>query len=191
MKQGMRSWEWIQQGISCYVEASSPPFLRAHYWPLDVSTLLQPVTPHFISHSQVSDLAQILNAPLGDIQSALSIASRLGFAALITATPWIGLGPHQPAVTVASPVARKGGDGPLVGNLIDLDGEGDGGNNGPSGGSTQQHLDVNGGGEVLDGGSGGGRGAGEGGRAIALLLDAEATSYLMMGALSPGKTDGC
>ncbi len=39
-------------------------------------------------------------------------------------------------------------------------------------------------------GGGGGACRGEGGRSIALLLDAEATSFLMMGALSPGEEFG-
>ena len=85
--------------------------------------------------------------------------------------------------------------------LIDLD------EDGSSGATTAAHTsaavlgdlllsgDASGGGGSIGGAphSGAAAGAGseaEGGRAVALLLDAEATSYLMMGALSPGEREG-
>lgn len=83
--------------------------------------------------------------------------------------------------------------------LIDLD------EDGSSGTTTAAHTstaalgdlllpgDTSGGGiggALHSGTAAGAGGEAEGGRAVALLLDAEATSYLMMGALSPGTRPG-
>lgn len=140
------------------------------------------IHPSPSSHDQVSDLAQILNAPLGEVQSAISLALRLGFATLITSIP-VGLDSRQFAVTMVAPDGKGGGNS----NLIDLDEGNDGGYS--IGGGGLPSTSIIGSTEIIPESSGGG-GAGEIGRAVALLLDAEATSYLMMGALSPGVSSG-
>ncbi|KAG1655890.1 hypothetical protein FOA52_006088 [Chlamydomonas sp. UWO 241] len=130
----------------------------------------------FVASSEglsVGDLAHILNVDTRDVQAALAIAVRLGFATRLTEA--IGDARYEQALKQ---------DGP---SLIDVE-DGGGGGEGAAGpgGISSDGSGLLGGMEVAGGGGGGGGGGGEGGRAVALLLDAEATSYLMMGALSPG-----
>ena len=144
---------------------------------------------------QVSDLAQILNAPLREVQAALSVAARLGFATLIT--------PAAAAAAASSDYryARRSAAPVTMGDLINLESDesssgGGGDGSGGSGGAVGELRtaasggDLGGNGAVAEGGMVGGTSGAEGGRAVALLLDAEATSYLMMGALSPGEEAG-
>ena len=148
--------------------------------------------------SQVSDLAQILNAPLREVQAALSVAARLGFATLIT--------PAAAAAAASNDYhyARRSAAPVTMGDLINLESDesssGGGGDGSGGGGGAVGELrtaasggDLGGNGAAAEGGMVGGTSGtsgAEGGRAVALLLDAEATSYLMMGALSPGEEAG-
>ncbi|GAX73682.1 hypothetical protein CEUSTIGMA_g1133.t1 [Chlamydomonas eustigma] len=170
----------------------------------------------FVASSEnlrVSDLAQILGVGLQEVQMALSVAVRLGFATRIF-PPYNSSSRTKRRVDSSiadhelnTAAAATGGD------LISLDsGEGAGTvpslpphtqSNHKSADYDPQQQQVRlsssgvsndllnrrseaGGHDGLDYGASSTGGAAGGGRAVALLLDAEATSYLMMGALSPG-----
>ncbi|KAI8462738.1 MAG: FAM91 N-terminus-domain-containing protein [Monoraphidium minutum] len=150
----------------------------------------------FVASSErlaVADLAGILGVATEELQVALSVACRLGFATRLPPAAGDG-GARAPGAAspargpAAAGAPRLRGVAASAGALsipedADSEGEGRGADLGdPSDGSLAP-LAGGGGGGAEEGGGGGG---GEEGAAIAIVVDSEATSYLMMGALSPG-----
>eukprot|EP00798_Chlamydomonas_sp_ICE-L_P005845 gene5845-6131_t len=167
-----------------------------------IESLLYAVFVASSERLKVSDLATILNADTKELQSAISIAVRLGFATRITdEAPKPLPADPTPASTDSAPSAQGEAEAPAPGPLVgDLLGLGDfysvaapeamsklpgqaemGVEPVPGLAKVQAPPPVPPLPQPAEGGS-----SGEGGHAIAVVVDAEATSYLMMGALSPG-----
>ncbi|KAG2449449.1 hypothetical protein HYH02_005596 [Chlamydomonas schloesseri] len=180
----------------------------------------------FVANSErmcAAELAGILGVGLTELQAALGVACRLGFATRVTDTPLSmtpALAPQSASqgdlIDLGTPTPRgagaAGGGGELVGGGAGADGAGAGraaAGSGEEGGQAgaaasaaaaaarqqQQHAAQLTAGllgaqlQQRTGGGGGmaaGSGAAGGGGGVAVVVDAEATGYLMMGALSPG-----
>ena len=82
------SVQWKTSGVD------SPESFPNKSPPRDSPTSPPPPPPSSSCALQVSDLAQILNVPIREVQAALAIASRLGFATPVTGMP-LGVDPHQ------------------------------------------------------------------------------------------------
>lgn len=121
---------------------------------------------HFAWHAfQVAELASTLGQSTADVCTALSVACRLGFAIKAGTVSGAGAATAVPAALGAGTASGSGGWADL--SVM----EGGGGKRGAAGAGGE--------GGAVDGGGGVPR-------AVAVVLDAEATSFLMMGALSPG-----
>ncbi|PNH10754.1 hypothetical protein TSOC_002481, partial [Tetrabaena socialis] len=134
----------------------------------------------FVANSErmtVAELAAILAVDLADVQAAIGVACRLGFATRVTDQPLAAVAPALPRHgSVASDLAS-------VASTAAATAADDGSGPDPSDpAALQQHQQS----MQLAAGLLGSGGAGGGGGGVAVVLDAEATGYLMMGALSPG-----
>ncbi|KAK9836344.1 hypothetical protein WJX81_007135 [Elliptochloris bilobata] len=119
------------------------------------------------ARASVAELADMLQVDLSELRAAISIACRLGFASRLPNPRDSDAGPGS-ATTAAAAAA----------DTFDL---------GPDDGSSPSAA-AQGAPALRDlGGAALGEGDGDGsGQGIALVVDAQVTSYLMMGALSPG-----
>jgi hypothetical protein len=130
-------------------------------------------------------VAGVLGQPVSEVCSAVSLASRLGFATRID--------PPPPRPRSSNLITSEGGGGGVaqVGLLLreaEEGGEGGGGVTGDDAARSSSLAAL----LMRDSESGAGAEAATAARAaqdtraVAVVLDAEATSFLMMGALSPG-----
>ncbi|KAG2497046.1 hypothetical protein HYH03_005046 [Edaphochlamys debaryana] len=135
----------------------------------------------FVANSErmtVAQLAGILGVELAELQAALAVACRLGFATRVTDTMML---PPPHVASTGSDLLLSGGEDLPTGSM-DGTGSGTGYDDDPlRPGGAAAALGLAAG--LIGGGRGGG---GVAGGAVAVVLDAEATGYLMMGALSPG-----
>ncbi|GLC36568.1 hypothetical protein PLESTM_000461100 [Pleodorina starrii] len=135
----------------------------------------------FVANSErmtVSELGQILGVDLEELKAAIGVASRLGFATRVTDL-YLPPSPGMPAsgaldgdvagLVYGSSACTTGDDGDEASVLL-----------------AQRSLQLGEGLMAASPGSGVRGGTGGGGGGVAVVVDAEATGYLMMGALSPG-----
>lgn len=152
----------------------------------------------------MEELAAILNQSVQDVSTALSVACRLGFATRVD-PPSGGVGVAGSSagnLTQFDDLLSGGGPSSAAGNraanpspsLLFRDDGGEGGEGGVGqqgagggdGGSQALAAQLAGGAQAAGASPGQGLGMRLDNRAVAVVLDAEATSFLMMGALSPG-----
>ncbi|GIL62622.1 hypothetical protein Vafri_16817 [Volvox africanus] len=146
----------------------------------------------FVANSEritVAELGQILGVNLEELKAAIGVASRLGFATRVTDSYAL------PSTGTPSSGALEGDAGTGSGGGGQLYGRGSAsvtGNGGDEAALQQQcSLQLAEGllgpaGRESRGALSGAGGGGVGGGGVAVVVDAEATGYLMMGALSPG-----
>ncbi len=135
----------------------------------------------------LADLAGILNVAVEELQVAMSVACRLGFATRLapSAGDAPGGGPAPAAATTAAAAALShGASAAAAGARL----PGQHGAAAASAGALMIPDDDDASAAASEplGPAGGSGALASAGAAVAIVVDSEATSYLMMGALSPG-----